>query len=329
MQYKVHFSPSNYYYTFSSENPLTPSQFFSQHPKNIEEFPTDYLRVVDLSVVLDDDVVCPTKDLTNIVPTVQRSSSRSTVLSFDGHALLELSPLRENQLRIHPDLGKIAPTMQQSAALIALRHGAAKSGRAILHASAVETANRGLVLLGDTRAGKSTFSVMASLSNSCLLSDDLILIEFDEASDRPLGYAARQNFTLRKDIAESCTQLPLEQLKKISTAEGTKYVIPRESGLVRTVSSMGLDHMLFCKGFSGGGTTEIKKLNKAEYYALLLENFFPMFGENFRIFKQEQESTLELVSVLHNKCNGYAIEIGTDILKSPELTMNNLIHQMS
>ena len=294
---------------------------------DVEEFPSGRSEQSDLLVEVDNSTACPPTDLASVVPSVSYTTSDSVVLSFDGYAKLELSPHRPDVLTVNPDLGYRAPDIQLSAVLKALLHSAAKSRRAIFHASAIEADGRGLLFLGDSRAGKSTFAVMASLEYSSLLSDDLVLIE--EGIDGPICYAARDHFTLRQDIAESCPQLPLKKIRKITTPEGAKYVISREAGVVRTVTSMSLDHILFCNGLGADKKTIVRALTSAEYYALLLKSFFPMFGKNFRLFREEQKKTMELVSLLHSNATGYSIEIGGDILESPVLTLNNLMDQLS
>lgn len=329
LQYRIHFSPSSFRYTVSCETPLRVCDFINNNHREIEEIHAERDLEPDLIVVLDTSFECPLTDAYDITPTIGVSTSEYVELSYSGFAKLKLTTVGPDVLTVHPNLGDTAPTLQLNTGLMALRHGAIKTRRVILHASALETKDRGLIFLGDTRTGKSTFTIMASLESSRLLSDDLVLVEYDENQEVPTAYAARKDFTLRSDIAESCFNLPTDGMEKIKTVEGTKYLLTRESNLVNTVSSVTLNHIFFCTEISKKNETVIEKLNSANYYSLLLQNFFPMFGENFRIFKEEQKLTKELIIVLHKNCTGHSISMGRDILDNPALAMKNLIDQLS
>lgn len=328
MLYRVYFEPSEFTYTIACEDNLEIDQFVN-HGSRISKEPLQAHDLQhDLRVIMNDQVSCPPNVVDFIEPELTSGHSEEVFLTYQNYATLELSSHNQDILTISPQLHINGTSVLLNACLLSMRCRAFKAKRVLLHGSGIETHGKGMVLLGDTRAGKSTFTVMASLKASNLHADDQILVEIDDVTSQPVAYPAKKKFTLRKDIAENHSEFSIDEMKKISTPDGIKYVIDEESGIVKTTTKMPVDYLFFCDGLSNTSATVVNKLNKAEYYSRLLENFYPLFGEHFKVFQRENKHILELASTLHKQCFGYSISIGTDILKSPEQAIKNIMHQL-
>lgn len=330
MLYRLDYSPSLFYYLVYSESILTVDEYIRQNHSSVTVSDVGDSEGANLHLVLDEERLCPVRDFDHITPEISHSSADGLVLNYDSFASLKLATAGPDVLTLSPQLGRIAPTLQINLGLAALRHGAIKTGRTLVHSSAFTAKGKGVLILGDSRAGKSTFAVSAGLYGAQILSDDMVLIEYDEPVGCPMAYAARKHFTLRRDIAESNPALATNEMDRFVTDDGeVKYMIRRDSNMLCTTASMRVDHLLFCRGFSDSGETKVTRLSSAEFFALLLKCLHPMFGKNFKAFGAEHSNILALVKRLHVECTGYSIKIGADILTKPAEAVDNLVSQLS
>lgn len=119
----------------------------------------------------------------------------------------------------------------------------AEEGGVVLHAAAVVVAGKSLLVVGESRSGKSTLSAMTAVGGGQIVSDDVVLLQ-SSGSEAFVVSAVRRHAWLRTDMASA---LPLAGLYRQSGGHGGEqtYCLSRDANSEFYRQSARVDACLF------------------------------------------------------------------------------------
>lgn len=208
---------------------------------------------------------------------------------------------------------RIAPKLR-SAVEIALIRSLALQGGMALHAAALEVDGLGVLLVGSSCSGKSTFALAGLSAQAQVLSDDA-LVAFLDPGHAPMLYSLRPDLVLRKGSLPAVPNHRAADAEQIEVNGETKWRLSTRSSGQPGRTSLSPDALLLAGKFSGTAQTRITRVDSSFAFSRLLHASNPLFFS--ATFHRERTACTPVAKALACEIPAFAVELGTALMSDP------------
>lgn len=257
-----------------------------------------------------------------------RAAARSSgVLSVVDTLYCDTPPMptvyvRDGLVRLGEDpmsTDVVAYGLGQARCSIALELGVARAltahGLSLIHGFAYTMGAGGVLVLGESGAGKTTLALAALRSGASLVSDDMLL--FGEVGARRLVRRLRSDIYMRTGSLPVSEGAPWEGLlDPTETLSGTHWVLSRAAIMPQSMDSLEVDRIVvLSRGLRpqpGAESAGYHRLTAGQTLAHLLRSSNPLF------LKNNMTQAHQALATLSSRVPGLAMGISPDIIAHPE-----------
>jgi hypothetical protein len=183
-----------------------------------------------------------------------------------------------------------------------------------LHAAGVAPpdSDAGVLIVGASGSGKSTFAVRLAQSGWRYLTDDVIMLG-EEAGSRITAHGLRRVFALTEATIDSCDPPHLERAARTRIeCDPRKRQLDPLVMFPSAFSRRSVPRTLFFPVITGEAASRVDKLAQSEAMARLMR-MCPWSSYDAPVARTH----LRVLSLLARQCDSYSIESGRDIIERP------------
>ena len=206
-----------------------------------------------------------------------------------------------------------------------LIHALAMGGYVVSHAAALEVDGRALLVVGPSRAGKSTLSAAVLAAGGAVVSDDSVILGLDDKG-APSAGALRRDLWLRDGSVELLPEALRAQLWKTSSFGERRWGLERAEfpelfrSRVRPQATVLLHRDRRVKGY------QLQRLSSAEGLAGLILASSPLFLSGR--YPAEQGRCMPGLTGLVNRTPCFEVRMGRALVEDPAATIRRLVEDV-
>ncbi len=202
----------------------------------------------------------------------------------------------------------------------ALTHAMALAGRVPLHGMAAEIEGVGVLVLGESMAGKSTLALALLHAGGRVVSDDFLLV------GREPGQA--EVHALRRDlyVREGSFALIPEELRGRFSTEGAgpaRRVLRQDEAPERFAAAVTPEVVWFLDGSRGSSSFEAREISQAAALALMMAATSPLFVSGR--YREERTRIMPALATIVESARCFTVRLGDDLLRSPGIVVRQLL----
>lgn len=203
----------------------------------------------------------------------------------------------------------------------ALIHALAMGGCVVNHAAALEVGGVNLLVIGSSRAGKSTLSAAVLAAGGVVVSDDLVILGFDDEGVPSAG-ALRRDLWLRKGSVDLLPELLRARLWETASFGERRWGLERAAfpesfrTRVRPQAIVILRRDLRIRGFV------LRRVCSADGLAGLIRASSPLFFSTR--YPVERERCMPVLLALVNDAPCFEVRMGRALVDDPASTVRRL-----